>query len=150
MTYRDLVKKEHPENVNGLYEGGVCGCPSESVPGARDLCERGRCNGSEEKCKRCWDQEIPGQTSQEAKADKVETMITLKLERADIENLIEFFDLSFFDHLKKLLDADELDNMEYLASMVRVYDELTRAQRAGNEPWPEEFNRDPMEAMKES
>ena len=60
-------------------------------------------------------------------------MITLKLDRADIENLIEFFDLSFFDHLKKLLDADELDNMEYLKSMVRVYDELNRAKDAEEE-----------------
>lgn len=60
-------------------------------------------------------------------------MITLKLGRADIENLIEFFDLSFFDHLKKLLDADELDNMGYLASMVRVYDELNRAKDAEEE-----------------
>lgn len=76
-------------------------------------------------------------------------MITLKLERADIENLIEFFDLSFFDHLKKFLDADELDNMEYLKSMVRVYDELDRAQRGGGN-MTEEFNRDPMEVMKES
>lgn len=56
-------------------------------------------------------------------------MITLKLERADIENLIEFFDLSFFDHLKKLLEDGELDNMEYLKSMTRVYDELARAAK---------------------
>ena len=76
-------------------------------------------------------------------------MITLNLDRDDIENLIEFFDLSFFDHLKNLLEDGNIDNMAYLGSMTRVYDELNRAQSAGKEPWPEEFNRDPMEAMKE-
>lgn len=59
-------------------------------------------------------------------------MITLDLDRDDIKNLIEFFNLAFFDHLKYLLDADELDNMEYLKSMTRVYDELNRAAKEEN------------------
>lgn len=76
-------------------------------------------------------------------------MITLNLERADVENLIEFFDISFFSHLKALLEDDELDNMAYLASMARVYEELNRALGGGGN-MTQEFNRDPMEAMKES
>lgn len=130
MTYREFAQKDQPDLVSDLYVGGVCSCPSDILNGAKGLCGGVHDGGNEEKCRMCWDQEIPDQS---AKADSGGTMITLKLERADIENLIEFFDLAFFDHLKNLLEADELDNMKYLASMLRVYDELNRAKDAEEE-----------------
>lgn len=69
MTYRELAKKEDPERVSDRYEGGVYGCPSGIVPDANELCERCLHDGNEEKCMRCWDQEISEQPSQSAKAD---------------------------------------------------------------------------------
>lgn len=70
MTYRELAKKEHPALIGALYEGGVYGCPSDILNGAKDLCERGHPKGSKDKCSKCWDQEIPDQPSQSAKADE--------------------------------------------------------------------------------
>lgn len=134
MTYRELALKEQPDWVWWGFQGGVCCCPSDLLNGAKELCEKGcPSNDSEDRCTRCWNQEISDQPSQSAKSDKGGTMITLNLDRDDIKNLIEFFELSFFDHLKKLLDADELDNMEYLKSMTRVYDELNRELGAEEE-----------------
>lgn len=93
MTYREFAQKEYPEWVMEEYMGGVLGCPHDIAPDAKDLCEKG-CphNGSEEKCTRCWDQEIPGQTSQEAKADKGKPRLTLVPRRIiwDIAEIREY------------------------------------------------------------
>lgn len=55
-------------------------------------------------------------------------MISLDIGRDDLLNLIEFFDLSFFDHLKKLLEDEELDNIAYLGSMYRIHEALLSAE----------------------
>lgn len=53
-------------------------------------------------------------------------MIELKLEKSDIDNLLEFFDIAIFDYIKDLLNNNELDNIEYLRSIVKIHDELWR------------------------
>ena len=53
-------------------------------------------------------------------------MIELKLEKNDVDNLLEFFDVAIFDYIKDLLNSNELDNIEYLRSIVKIHDELWR------------------------
>lgn len=53
-------------------------------------------------------------------------MVELKLEKSDVDNLLEFFDIAIFDYIKDLLNNNELDNIEYLRSIVKIHDELWR------------------------
>lgn len=54
--------------------------------------------------------------------------VELDLEPGDLRNIVEFFEDQFFEHLKFLLDEGELDNIDYLRSMLRIYDQLRAAQ----------------------
>jgi hypothetical protein len=54
--------------------------------------------------------------------------VELDLEPGDLRNIVELFEDQFFEHLKFLLDEGELDNIEYLRSMLRIYDQLCAAQ----------------------
>ena len=54
--------------------------------------------------------------------------VELDLEPGDLRNIVELFEDQFFEHLKFLLDEGELDNIEYLRSMLRIYDQLRAAQ----------------------
>ena len=51
-------------------------------------------------------------------------MPQIELSKAEIENLIEFFDIEFIPFVKAV---DELDNMKYLTSMCDVYKKLETA-----------------------
>ena len=53
-------------------------------------------------------------------------MIELELEKSDVDNLLEFFDIAIFDYIKDLLNNNELDNIDYLRSIVKIHDELRR------------------------
>lgn len=91
MTYIELALKEQPDLVDDGYMGGVGGCPHHIVADAQELCERGHYNGSEEKCRRCWDQEM-SEPSQSAKADKGKPRLTLVPRRIiwDIAEIREY------------------------------------------------------------
>lgn len=54
-------------------------------------------------------------------------MITLDLGPGDCRNLAEMMDLFFFENLKLLLEMDELDNIDYLRSMLHTLDVLKEA-----------------------
>lgn len=54
--------------------------------------------------------------------------VELDLEPGDLRNIVELFEDQFFEHLKFLLDEGDLDNIEYLRSMLRIYDQLRAAQ----------------------
>ena len=54
--------------------------------------------------------------------------VRLDLEPGDLRNIVELFEDQFFEHLKFLLDEGDLDNIEYLRSMLRIYDQLCAAQ----------------------
>ena len=54
--------------------------------------------------------------------------VELDLEPGDLRNIVELFEDQFFEHLKFLLDEGDLDNIEYLRSMLRIYDQLCAAQ----------------------
>ena len=51
-------------------------------------------------------------------------MPQIELSKAEIENLIDFFDFEFIPYIKS---DDELDNMKYLTSMCDVYKKLETA-----------------------
>ena len=54
ITYRDLLRRDHPDNVDEIYEGGCCGCPSTYGYAAP---ENGVvCRGNS--CRACWDRRI--------------------------------------------------------------------------------------------
>ena len=57
MTFREEVAKRHPERIDPIYQGGVCGCPRDI-----DTCPYSTNVGhspSENNCRACWDREIP-------------------------------------------------------------------------------------------
>lgn len=54
-------------------------------------------------------------------------MITLDLEKSDARNAADMVEMYFFKNIQDLLEIGELDNIEYLRSMIKVYDELNKA-----------------------
>ncbi len=55
MTFREKLKKEHPERVNDAwYIGGCNGCPHQYGYEEGTHCSRNYSN-----CRECWDREIP-------------------------------------------------------------------------------------------
>ena len=56
-------------------------------------------------------------------------MVTLDLDPADCKNAAEFIEIYLPQGFKDFYDAGEFDNIEYVRSMLKVYDELNRAAR---------------------
>lgn len=65
MTAREKLAIEYPEKLDDLEPGGCMGCPEDYgyLPDA-DFCIN--CYGDVfERCKKCWDREIPEETKEE-------------------------------------------------------------------------------------
>jgi hypothetical protein len=62
MTYRDLMKIEHPNAVDLAYIGGVMSCPSyqgyEKDPPSKCCTTHGSPPTNKE-CEECWNREAP-------------------------------------------------------------------------------------------
>lgn len=54
-------------------------------------------------------------------------MVTLNLDKADCKNAAEMIDIYLPLAFKDFYEAGEFDNIEYVRSMLRVYDELKKA-----------------------
>jgi len=54
-------------------------------------------------------------------------MITLNIDADDCKNAAEMIDIYLPLAFKDFYEAGEFDNIEYVRSMLRVYDELKRA-----------------------
>lgn len=54
-------------------------------------------------------------------------MVTLNIDPEDCKNAAELIDIYLPLALKDFYEAGEFDNIEYVRSMLRVYDELNRA-----------------------
>ena len=55
-------------------------------------------------------------------------MVTLNLDREDCKNIAEILELFFFENIKVLLEAGELDNIDYVRSILKSLDELKVAK----------------------
>lgn len=55
MTYKQKLRRDHPEFVNVNYCGGCYGCPAEYYPEAKPF-EYCTC-GDEATCAECWNRE---------------------------------------------------------------------------------------------
>jgi hypothetical protein len=65
MTYREKLEIEYPDCIDEACDGGCSSCPHEY-----DYCKKGdtlcaeeplaKVKPNEEKCRKCWDQVIPG------------------------------------------------------------------------------------------
>lgn len=68
MTAREKLTVEHPEKLDDLEPGGCIGCPEDYgyLPDA-DFCTNNYDQYSDlfERCKKCWDREIPEETKEE-------------------------------------------------------------------------------------
>ncbi len=64
MTFRELLKREHPECINESYGGGCEGCPHEYGYEAENVvrpCSDGSMwETADGACAACWDRKIPG------------------------------------------------------------------------------------------
>lgn len=58
MSYRDLLKIEHPESLNRCWLGGCRGCPGHYWDGAPTL-DQYEHDPSPLNCSKCWDSEVP-------------------------------------------------------------------------------------------
>lgn len=58
-TYRDVITRHAPQNVNPRYIGGVIGCPEDHFHGAMGLGRTG-CMGLRD-CTTCWNQPYKGE-----------------------------------------------------------------------------------------
>lgn len=68
MTAREKLTIEHPEKLDDLEPGGCMGCPEDYgyLPDP-DFCTSNydRYGDEFERCKKCWDREIPEETKEE-------------------------------------------------------------------------------------
>lgn len=58
-------------------------------------------------------------------------MVTLNLDKADCKNAAEMIEIYLPMAFKDFYEAGEFDNIEYVRSMLRVYDELKNAAEEG-------------------
>ena len=68
MTAREKLTVEHPEKLDDLEPGGCMGCPEDyGYLLDADFCTNNydRYGDLFERCKKCWDREIPGETKEE-------------------------------------------------------------------------------------
>lgn len=55
ITYRDLLRRDHPEGVDPIFEGGCCGCPSNyGYCDMEDQISHCTCTS----CRACWDRRV--------------------------------------------------------------------------------------------
>ena len=68
MTAREKLATEHPEKLDDVEPGGCLGCPEDYgyLPNA-DFCKSGDDQYGDlfERCKKCWDREIPQEMKEE-------------------------------------------------------------------------------------
>ena len=71
MTYKDLLKRDHPTKVNSKFDGGCSGCPHEYKYCLPEDC---MCHKTKFKnfnknttCTQCWLQEVPGTETKNTK-----------------------------------------------------------------------------------
>ena len=68
MTAREKLTVEHPEKLDDLEPGGCMGCPEDyGYLLDADFCTNNydRYGDLFERCKKCWDREIPEETKEE-------------------------------------------------------------------------------------
>lgn len=53
-------------------------------------------------------------------------MVTLNLQPCDCRNAADLIDTYFFQNIKDLLEIGEIDNINYVRSLINVLDELER------------------------
>ncbi len=58
-------------------------------------------------------------------------MVTLNLDKADCKNAAEMIEIYLPLAFKDFYEAGEFDNIEYVRSMLRIYDELKNAAEEG-------------------
>ena len=66
MTAREKLAIEYPEKLDDVEPGGCLGCPEDYgyLPDA-DFCKNSQYGDLFERCKKCWDREIPEETKEE-------------------------------------------------------------------------------------
>ena len=55
ITYRDLLRRDHPDELDPIFEGGCCGCPSNY--GYCDM-EDPVSHCTKTSCRACWDRRV--------------------------------------------------------------------------------------------
>ena len=132
MTYRDLNNAfiENPQNNIITTYKTYTGPAVERLAAYEDT---GMSPEEIEDCKEKWNK-MSMRERLDTIAEPTELFpdrskcVRLDLEPGDLRNIVELFEYQFFDHLKFLLDEGDLDNIEYLRSMLRIYDQLRAAQ----------------------
>ena len=56
-------------------------------------------------------------------------MITIDISYDDLKNLWEMFDIMWPEYIKACVVASELDNIEFLRSLLRIHDAMDKAIR---------------------
>ena len=75
MTAREKLTMEHPEKLDDLEPGGCMGCPEDyGYLSDADFCTNNcdRYGDEFERCKKCWDREIPEEEPDEIDREMIE------------------------------------------------------------------------------
>ena len=56
-------------------------------------------------------------------------MVTLDIDKSDCRNTAELLEIYLPQAFRDFYDAGEFDNLEYVRSMMKVYDELKKAAK---------------------
>ena len=118
MTAREKLAMEHPEKLDDLELGGCMGCPeSYGYLPDPDFCENDYDHYSTrfERCKKCWDREIPEEIKEEKEKNMSEyckniqcniciheEVCCLKGSLLDTKNEIDHIEIPAFLHPIKL------------------------------------------------
>ena len=118
MTAREKLTMEHPEKLDDLEPGGCMGCPEDyGYLTDADFCTNNcdRYGDEFERCKKCWDREIPEEMKEE-KENRIpecsmkiqcnncihEEVCCLKGTLLDTKNKLEHVEIPAFLHPIKL------------------------------------------------
>lgn len=84
MTFKEKLKREHPELVNEDWYGGVHGCPSNHEYEAKKPCGSSKVFSGDIACSACWNREIPEELITD-KSDKTRNIIIDRRKQVDEE-----------------------------------------------------------------
>lgn len=74
MTFRERLKRDHPEDVQSYFGGGCCGCPEDY--GYEPSGYKRTCNKNHTECTTCWDRQMPETSKGETTMKKIYHVIT--------------------------------------------------------------------------
>lgn len=95
MTFKEKLQIEHPECVDDDIFGGCEDCPGDYYYEEKKSC----ISTNEEKCRKCWDREIPGTEVKEMTKAELKDGMICELRNGSLYIWLNGMPRSFYGHL---------------------------------------------------